>query len=284
LPALVAALAQRWSFTVGEALAGGTAAYVARVRTHADGGAVLKVLVPDPVFDQQIRTLVEARGRGYARVLAHDAAVRAVLIEELGPALDSVDLPTERKINLLAGTLREAWRVPPWPELALPSPGRDKATLLAGLVTELWEQLGHPCPQPVVDRALAYAARRAAAVDPSRCVVVHGDPHPANALRAGDDRGFVFVDPDGFLAEPEYDLGVVLRGWCAELLAADDPVALARRYRDLLVDHTGADPVAVWEWSYLERVSSGLYLCYIGAADLGRSYLATAATLLLDAA
>lgn len=44
-------------------------------------------------------------------------------------------------------------------------------------------------------------------------VVVHGDPHPANTLRAPDGRGrgWVLVDPDGFRADPAYDAG----GSCA---------------------------------------------------------------------
>jgi streptomycin 6-kinase len=180
-------------------------------------------------------------------------------------------------IALLTRTLRDAWRVPPWPELAV-APGQDKASQLAALVTRLWDELDGPCPERVVAQALGYAERRAAAFDPARCVVVHGDPHPANALRTVDEREFVFVDPDGFLADPAYDLGVVLREWCAELLAAGPhgAPALARRYRDLLVGHTGADPVAVWEWGFLERVSSGLYALRLVGEDLGRPYLASA--------
>jgi streptomycin 6-kinase len=116
-------------------------------------------------------------------------------------------------------------------------------------------------------------------------VVVHGDPHPANALRVktprvGAEPGFVFVDPDGFLAEPAYDLGVVLRGWCPELLAGDAPT-VARRYCQLLARHTGVDAQAIWEWGFIERVSSGLYAWAFGAEALGRPLLTTA-ELLLD--
>lgn len=39
----------------------------------------------------------------------------------------------------------------------------------------------------------------------------------------------MFVDPDGFLGDPTYDLGVVLRDWCPELLAGDAP-SVAHRY------------------------------------------------------
>jgi streptomycin 6-kinase len=277
LHALVVDLEREWSLTVGEPLSGGTAAYVARVRTAHGGDAVLKLVLPDPDFANQARTLVTAAGRGYVRVLRADLDRQALLLEALGPSMDLLGLPPERMIALLTHTLRDAWRVPPWPELAV-APGQDKASQLAALVTRLWDELDRPCPERVVAQALEYARRRAAAFDPARCVVVHGDPHPANALSTADAREFVFVDPDGFLADPAYDLGVVLREWCAELLAAGPggAPALARRYCDLLAGHTGADPVAVWEWGFLERVSSGLYLLRLAGEDHGRPYLASA--------
>ena len=57
-------------------------------------------------------------------------------------------------------------------------------------------------------------------------VVVHGDPHPGNLLavrapRPGADTGYVFVDPDGFVADRAYDLGVALRDWSSTLLGPD---------------------------------------------------------------
>jgi streptomycin 6-kinase len=76
-------------------------------------------------------------------------------------------------------------------------------------------------------------AASCAAFDLDRCSVVHGDPHPGNALRGVEPRegagpGYVFVDPDGFLADPAYDLGVILRDWCDEILGADDAMVVAR--------------------------------------------------------
>ena len=90
----------------------------------------------------------------------------------------------------------------------------------------------------------------------------------------------MFVDPDGYLADPAYDLGVALRDWCPELLAASDPAALARRYCRTLAAHSGHDEDAIWEWGYLERVSTGLYCLAMGADELGRPFLQTAAALL----
>ena len=54
-----------------------------------------------------------------------------------------------------------------------------------------------------------------------------------------------------------------LDGWVAQLAAA-----------------TGADPVAIAEWAYLERVSTELYLLDLGAFEAARPFFDTAAALL----
>ncbi|MBA9005759.1 aminoglycoside phosphotransferase family protein [Thermomonospora cellulosilytica] len=285
LPGIVAELSGRWSVTVtGPPLPGGSAAYVARVRTGDGREAVLKIALPGHGAAGQMRTLAAARGRGYVRLLACDTGRRAMLLEALGPPMTDLPLSPEQAITALCRTLRRAWRVAP-PPGAVPA---RKAERLAGLIRRLWEELGQrPCPERVVARALAFAERRAAAFDPGRAVLVHGDPHPGNALRvpvprAGAESGFVFIDPDGFWEDPAYDLGVVLREWCPQLLAASDPAALARRYCRLLAAAGGLEETAIWEWGFLERVSSGLYCLRVGLDDPGRPLLATAG-LLVDA-
>jgi streptomycin 6-kinase len=136
----------------------------------------------------------------------------------------------------------------------------------------------------VVDQALACARRRAA--DPAEPVVVHGDPHPGNLLaarvaRPGAESGFVFVDPDGFVAPRTYDLGVVVRDWCQQL-SVGDARATAWGYCAQIAARTGVAAQAVWEWGYLERVSSGLYARSLGLADIGDPFLATAERLTPD--
>jgi streptomycin 6-kinase len=272
---------QQWSVSVVEPMSGGSAAYVARVRTGDGGAAVLKLAIPGAGFAGQARTLEMARGRGYAALLACDVGRQAMLLEALGPSMSQLALPPDEAIGLRSQVLPEAWQVPRPADMAVPEgPPEEKAGQLAGMIAELWETLGRPCSERVVRRALEFARRRSTAFDPARCVVVHGDPHPGNTLpapvaRPGAESGFVLIDPDGFLAEPAYDLGVVLRDWCGQLLAGD-PVALARRYCRLLADSTGVDDSAIWDWGFLERVSTGLYILSLGAEDLARPFLATA--------
>ena len=283
LPSLLADLERQWAITVGQPLLGGTGSYVARVRAQDGQDAVLKIALPGFDFASEVRTISSAQGRAYVNLVASDVERNAMLQEALGPAMEHLAMTPESKILALCRMMRQAWQVPRPADLTV-TPADEKAGALSRLVSRLWQDLGHPCPEQVVAQALRFAQRRAAAFELDTCVVVHGDPHPGNALqvvlpRAGAEAGFVFVDPDGFLADPAYDLGVVLRDWCAQLLAADAP-ALARRYCRLLATRTGVDETAIWEWGFLERVSTGLYVLEYGAEDLARPFLTTAELLI----
>ena len=261
VPATIAALEDRWGITVGERLAGGTASYVATAVTATGEPVVVKISVPGVDFGREVRTLRAAAGRGYVRLLAADLDRNAALLEPLGGSLSDSGLPPERQLAVLADLLPIAWTVPP--DRLAPT---DKAA-------ELAEFVGAFGRSAVVDEALRCAGRRSAAYDPDRCVVLHGDAAAANVLRRPGD-GWVFVDPDGFIGDPAYDRGVAVRDWCAELLAAVDPRSLLRSYCLVL----GGDPDATWDWGFLERVSTGLYVASLGGD--GGPHLDSAARLL----
>ena len=284
LPDLVTDLETRWSVQVERSLGGGTSAFVGAARAADGTPVVIKVSLPDSEVRDEIGTLDRARGRGYVRLLAHDTGHRAMLLEALGPSLPHANLTPERQIEILCRLLSAAWTVPP-PASGPSAVPHDKATALEALVRRLSGELVAACSPRVIDRALLFARRRAEAFDPARSVQVHGDAAAANALsvlssRRGAEAGFVFVDPDGFLGDPTYDVGVALRDWCAELLASDDPRSLARRYCAMLAGGTGLDEQATWEWGYLERVSTGLYAFAMGAHALSRPFFDTAEALL----
>ena len=117
--------------------------------------------------------------------------------------------------------------------------------------------------------ALACAARRVAAFSGDQARLVHGDVHQWNALESGD--GFALVDPDGLLADPEYDLGIVMREDPAELMQ-EGP----RRRTGWLAARTGLDPTAIWEWGVVERVSTGLLATSVGLQPVGGQMLRAA--------
>ena len=280
LPATVAGLERAWGVTVGDPVPGlGTSSYVAHATTADGVDVIVKVSLPDPTFARQARTLSAAAGRGYVHLLEYDPAREAVLLEALGPTLADVEPDPVRQIEIMCDLLPLAWAVPPPPA----EPAYDKAASLHRLVARLAASPNCLLANDVVAIALTYAEARSRALDPQRCVVVHGDPAGQNTLRVRAPRpgaagGYVFVDPDGFLGDPAYDLGVVLREWGEYLLAGHANV-VARRFCRVIADRTGMDEEAIWQWGFLERVSTGLYAHSFGADDLARPFLASAIAL-----
>ena len=268
LPALVAELERAWSLRVGRPLAGGTEAFVAEATLADATPAVLKLLIPRPGDDvgNEITALRLAGGEGCARLLRADAARHALLLERLGPSLADLARPLAERLEILCATAERLWR--PAPDCDLPS-GAWKGRWLVDFVTATWERLDRPCSERAVDHALACAGRRIAAHDDARAVLVHGDVHAWNALRAGE--GFKLIDPDGLLAEPAYDLGILMREDPSELLHGD-PRARSR----WLARRTGVDETAIWEWGVVERVSTGLLCTEIELQPVGREMLAAA--------
>jgi streptomycin 6-kinase len=270
LPRLVADLEAEWSVSVARPYPYATEAFVAEASLSDGTPAVLKLLIPHEgtVVGHEITMLQLAGGQGCVSLLRHDAARGALLLERLGPSLFELGRPLTQRLEILVTTATTLWR--PAAGAGLPT-GADKAGRLVDFVTTQWEELGHPCSEAAVDQAVACAARRVAAHDDERAVLVHGDVHQLNALQVPGHTSFKLVDPEGLLAEAECDLGVMMRNDPMELLEGD-PWGRAR----WLAERCGLDATAIWEWGVVERVASGLRCTRIDLQPLGRQMLMVA--------
>lgn len=265
IPALVSAIELDWRIVVGRTYRDSTEAVVAEA-TCADGTpAVLKLLVPRSrsAAANEATVLRLAGGEGCARLLREDIARGALLLERLGRSLHELRLPANRRHEILVSAAARIWR--PAAECGLPT-GADKARWLAEFIATMWEELDRPCSERAVEHALACARRRGDAYRDETAVLVHGDVHEWNALESA--AGFKLVDPDGLLAEAEYDLGIIMR---------EDPLEgdLHERARRL-ANWTGLDLIAIWEWGVVERVSTGLLGTRVGLQPIAGQMLAAA--------
>lgn len=270
LPRLLADLERDWSMAIGEPYLGGTEAYVARAIREDGSPAVVKVVVPRGPrhIEREIVVLRLAGGEGCVRLLASDVTRGALLLERLGPSLFDLRVPVRRRHQILVEAARRVWR--PARDSGLPT-GADHARGLALFAVETWEDLGRPCAGRTIEHAVRCARRREAAYDEERAVLVHGDVHQWNALRAPGGE-FKLIDPDGLLAEPELDLGIVMREDPEPLLAGES----ARDRAAWLARVTGLDEAAVWEWGVVERVTTGLLGTRIGMQPVARDMLQVA--------
>jgi streptomycin 6-kinase len=180
--------------------------------------------------------------------------------------MSEIGMPIATRHELLCSAAQLIWR--PAAGCGLPT-GAWKGQWLIDYITTTWEALDRPCQERAVQHALACAIRRIAAHDDERAVLVHGDVHEWNALEA--DGAFKLVDPDGLLAEAEYDMGILMREDPVELMQGD-PRARAH----WLARRCGLDATAIWEWGVVERVSTGLVCTQIDLQPVGRQMLAAA--------
>lgn len=259
LSEVVAALAELWGLELGAPYRGGTASYVVGATDAAGRGCVLKIAMPldmdeEDAFARSVRVHQLADGCGCAELLEHDLSTPAMLLERLGPNLEELGMPLPQLLDTIAATLRSFWR-PVDEDAGLPS-GDEKAAWLAGYIEATWQELGRPCDRAVIDRALSLCEKRAAAFDPATAVLVHGDAHGWNTLAAGS-RSFKLVDPEGLRSEPEHDLSAAMREYNRPLIAGDT-ARLVQERAELLASRCGVDPARVWEWGFMERVSTGL--------------------------
>ena len=268
LPLVVESLARDWSLTMGATLRGGHAAFVVEARLSDGTAAVLKVGVPgtrrDLVFEATALSLAD--GEGCAGLLRVDIDRDALLLERLGTALYDVVPDPGVRHDILCDVAVRFWR-PVGPDVDLPT-GADKAREYAELLPRLWEETDRACSRATVEDALGCMERRRRAHHDRHAVLVHGDVHDLNVLRATDGT-FKFVDPVGLRAERACDLGTIIR---CNPDAGDDLHARAKR----LATRTGVDVAAIWEWGTIHRVIGGLYSRKVGLQPFGDLVLAEA--------
>ena len=265
LPELIRTIEEDWNISVGRPYPDSTEAFVAEATCGDGTPVVLKLLVPRDrdAAAHEATVLRLTDGEGCPRLLAEDVSRGALLLERLGRSLYELGLPVERRHEILLSAAGRIWRSAP--DCGLPT-GAAKARWLAEFITTTWEELDRPCSERAVEHALRCAKQRGDAHRDETAVLVHGDVHQWNALEATG--GFKLVDPDGLLAEAEYDLGIIMR---------EDPLDgdLRERARRL-ADRTGLDANAIWEWGVVERVSTGLLGTRVELQPIARQMLAAA--------
>lgn len=271
LPATFKEVCRRWRLTPERQLTGGTEAVVVQVTTGEDE-RVLKLGLPDSLA-AEAAALQIAAGRGYATLYEYDETHQALLLERLGDKLIDSDLAPGDQIEILCETLTEAWQ--PLAHSGALLTGSDKADWHINFLTEVFSELHEPCSAHIIERALDFAGLRKAAFDPAHCVLGHGDAQSWNTLQVPGTPRYKFVDPDGLFAEKAADLGVIQREW-PELLLEGDPLTNGQDRVRLLSQRCQVDEDAIWQWGFIEAVSTGLVYCQLGEPEAAELHFSLA--------
>ncbi|MGW0707978.1 aminoglycoside phosphotransferase family protein [Streptomyces sp. NPDC002643] len=264
LPGIVAELLERWGYEPdGEVLHGGVGLIVP-VRQRGDGraaeapeepgpasAAVLKVSFPHPGNVHEPDAFETWGGCGAVRLYRRDDARFAMLLERVRTSTlaESAD---EDEIVTVAARLNRRLAVPAPPGLPRL---RDRVDGWAEELRTDAAELTHTLSRDAVDMALA-TLRELGHDQPE--TVVHGDLHARNILRA-DREPWLAVDPKGYVGDPAYDGGTLLKSRALSLIEADDLREAVHRVLDLFAESAELDPVRVHRWAQLHAVQAAFH-------------------------
>lgn len=178
-------VAREWGVSLGERIPAGRFSFVA----FAGDNAVLKVVpAEDDEADHEADALAMLDGDGAVRLLRHDRARRAILIERARPGHDASGLPEPQAIRIAISATKRFWR-----PAARGAPFR-------------W--IGDHVPRWLENAGDHYLVRQAneiyATMHPGDATLVHGDFHHHNLLSHGDR--WLVIDPKAMVGEPEFDV------------------------------------------------------------------------------
>jgi streptomycin 6-kinase len=262
LPALIAACEQRWSIRVLPPFPNLSYNYAAPA-IRADGsGAVLKLGVPNPELMSEIEALRLYDGHGIARLLEHDAAEGALLLERLQPGTTLVGMDDDEQATVIAaGVMRQLWRPVPSDH---PFPTLERWTQALRNIRNMFDGGTGPLPERLV--AMAQQLLRELLAAPTGKVLLHGDLHHDNILQA-ERQPWLAIDPTGIVGEPEYEVGALLHNPLPKLLQMPQPGRVLARRIDILAEQLDFDRQRIAAWGVVNAVLSACWSAEDGSEE-----------------
>lgn len=261
LPDLVASLADDWSLTVGESYEpGGVTALALRVRCSDGTPAVLKVRYPDD--DEPVAEGAALRhfgGHGAVALLAEDEPRTALLLERCDPGTALSDEPDDECARVVATLLGELWSAAPEGD------AYERLSVRAARWIESIEA-AREFDAGLRDEALG-VLRDLAVVADEDAVVLHGDLHAANVLRAAREP-WLAIDPKGRAGDRTYDCAALLRDR-ATAETVPRPFAIVREV-------LGVDAARVRGWALAQAVEGAVWSYRFGDVAGGDEFAAAA--------
>lgn len=186
-------VASEWGLELGPPFALSNDSYVA----PAGGHVVLKVTpAEDDESDEEADALELWNGDGAVRLLRRDPARRALLLERARPGSDISQLPEDEATAIAVAVCLRLWR-----------PAAEPFRWIGDHVPRWLDRAERSAREGC--ELVPLARQLYASLDVGREVLVHGDFHHHNILRAGQRH--LAIDAKAMLGEPEYDVPSFLR-------------------------------------------------------------------------
>ena len=198
------------------------------------------------------------------------------MLERLGSPLEHEHRDPEVEIKVLCDCMAKSWlpltanEASEWGLMS----GAEKAQWHIDFLTQQVNDPSNVCPMRTIEMAIAYARSRKNAHSPNSAVLIHGDAHSLNTL-LDKEGAYKFIDPDGLFAERACDLSIPMREYNESLLDGDVKVNALRRC-ERLSQATNVEPQGIWEWGFVERVSTAFVLADVGMHEESEATFAVA--------
>jgi streptomycin 6-kinase len=273
LPDVVATLLERWDLSIAE-LFPLSWNYVVAAEREPGGACVLKIGPPVRAGGEgTVREALALRlaGRSAVLVLEEDAEAGALLLERAIPGTPVSELcadDDDGATEIVAAEMLNFW-MPAEPDCGLPpvssleetfevfdagphggSARKDLVQTLAEIDSGLRDL-----------RTASVTARRVLeelVADRKPAVVLHGDLHHDNVLMH-EERGWVIIDPKGFVGDAGYDTAAMLYNPLGYVDGISDPEPLLRRRLAIVSGVVGIDRDVLAAWGFVKVVLSLLW-------------------------
>ena len=241
LAATAREVAAEWNVELGAMIAAGRFSYVA----FAGDDAILKVVpAEDDEADHEADALALLGGDGAVRLLRHDRARRAILIERARPGYDASGLSEYEAMRVSVSAAKRLWRPA---ERARP-----------------FRWIGEVVPRWLDNAGDHYLVRQAreiyATMHPGDATLVHGDFHHHNLLSHGD--AWVVIDPKPMVGEPEFDVPTFLWNPIGHVPTKDSVEDWIAAFAD-----AGLDANLIRKWAIVRGTYQGLPLSQDDTAE-----------------
>ncbi|MFC4911583.1 aminoglycoside phosphotransferase family protein [Actinomadura gamaensis] len=254
LPRILEAVARDWELAVDEPYEL-SYHYVTRV-TCADGTpGVLKLGLPHAEsITNELPALKAFDGRGAVRVLRADLARGAILLERATPGTRLRELVPDRDAEATSAlvSVMKRLHVPPPDDCPLP----DAITQVKAF-DDYASRLGDSGPIPLDFVVRAGGLMRELCASAPERVVLHGDLHHDNVLRATREP-WLAIDPHGLVGDPGYDASTLL--YDPEPDDRDEALtALVPARVEQLADELAMPLDRVIAWGFVKAVMSDVW-------------------------
>ncbi|MCX4658789.1 aminoglycoside phosphotransferase family protein [Streptomyces uncialis] len=273
LPALAAGLMDRWELERDGPPGAGEASLVLPVLRGDGSRAVLKLQMAREESAAALVGLRAWNGDGMVRLLDHDPASSAMLLERLDGvrSLASVE-DDDTATGILAALLARLVSVP------APEGLRSLAGIAAGMLEQVPRAvtaLADPAERRLL-RGWASAVAELAGEPGDR--LLHWDLHHDNVL-AAEREPWLAIDPEPLAGDPGFDLWPALDSRWDDLVAKGDPSPVVRRRFDQLTETVGLDRQRAAGWTLGRLLQNSLWDIEDGATALDPSSVAIAGAL-----